>query len=173
MLYREFGIADKNRKVDQMATYKDEEVLTFIEAQIHPIDNSVPDCRCVIRLTSMHVYVSEDNFDGTFTDHYVFDNMKIDEILIDTPYATSVKLSETHGESDGFGTLKWSVSNSLIGKLLSRRKGGTVNSTQGNKEARKYLKIVYRDENGKIEHLYFDECSKNPASFIKVFESMR
>ncbi len=156
-----------------MATYKDEEVLTFIEAQIHPIDNSVPDCRCVIRLTSMHVYVSEDNFDGTFTDHYVFDNMKIDEILIDTPYATSVKLSETHGESDGFGTLKWSVSNSLIGKLLSRRKGGTVNSTQGNKEARKYLKIVYRDETGKIEHLYFDECSKNPASFIKVFESMR
>ena len=156
-----------------MATYKDEEVLASIEAQIHPMDNSVPDCRCVIRLTSMHVYVSEDNFDGTFTDHYVLNNMKIDEMLIDTPYATSVKLSETHGESDGFGTLKWSVSNSFIGKLLSRRKGGTVNSTQGNKEQRKYLKIVYRDENGKIEHLYFDECSKNPASFIKVFESMR
>ena len=156
-----------------MATYKDEEVLASIEAQIHPMDNSVPDCRCVIRLTSMHVYVSEDNFDGTFTDHYVLDNMKIDEILIDTPYATSVKLSETHGESDGFGTLKWSVSNSLIGKLLSRRKGGTINSTQGNKEARKYLKIVYHDETGKKENLYFDECSKNPASFIKVFESMR
>ena len=156
-----------------MATYKDEEVLASIEAQIHPADNRIPDCRCVIRLTSMHVYVSEDNFDGTFTDYYVLDNMKIDEILIDTPYATSVKLSETHGKSDGFGTLKWSVSNSLIGKLLSLRKGGTINSTQGNKEQRKYLKIVYRDENGKIEHLYFDECSKNPASFIKAFESMR
>ena len=156
-----------------MSTYNNEEVLASIEAQIHPTDNRIPDCRCVIRLTSMHVYVSEDNFDGTFTDYYVLDNMKIDEILIDTPYATSVKLSETHGESDGFGTLKWSVSNSLIGKLLSRRKGGTVNSTQGNKEARKYLKIVYRDENAKIEHLYFDECNKNPASFIKVFKSMR
>ena len=156
-----------------MATYKDEEVLGTIEAQIHPMDNSVPDCRCVIRLTSMHVYVSEDNFDGTYTDHYVLDIGKIDEMLIDAPYATSAKLGETHGDGDGFGSLKWSVSNSLIGKLLSRRKGGTVNSTQGNKERRKYLKIVYRDATGKIEHLYFDECSKNPASFIKVFESMR
>ena len=156
-----------------MPTYKDEEVLGTIEAQIHPMDNSVPDCRCVIRLTSMHVYVSENNFDGTFTDHYVLDNLKIDEMLIDTPYATSVKLSETHGESEGFGTLKWSVSNSLIGKLLTRRKGGTINSTQRNKERRKYLKIVYRDETGKKEQLYFDECSKNPASFIKVFERLR
>ena len=156
-----------------MSTYNGEEVLASIEAQIHPTDNRVPDCRCVIRLTSMHVYVSEDNFDGTFTDYYVLDNMKIDEMLIDTPYATSVKLSETHGERGTVGNLKWSVNHALIGKLLSLRKGGTINSTQGNKEQRKYLKIVYRDETGKIEHLYFDECSKNPASFIKAFKSMR
>ena len=56
-----------------METYKSEEVVEMLTAKIYPTDKRIPECRVIIRLTSRHLFISEDNYDGTFDDHYVID----------------------------------------------------------------------------------------------------
>ena len=78
-----------------METYKSEEVIELLDARIHPTDNTVPECKCYIRLTANHVFISEDNFDGTYDDHYILDIAQIDEIKISEPYKTSIGYTST------------------------------------------------------------------------------
>ena len=53
-----------------MEKYKSEEVIESLTAKIYPTDKRVPECVCYIRLTSGHVFISEDNYDGTYEDTY-------------------------------------------------------------------------------------------------------
>ena len=143
-----------------METYKSEEVIESLVARIHPTDNSVPECRCYIRLTSRHVFISEDNYDGTYEDHYVLDVSQIDEIKISEPYETSMGFTSTSLDKNG-------VKKSSV----SRKRHGALNS---NAEAalKKFLEIIYRGNNGKTEHLYFDECSSDPSLLINAFATL-
>lgn len=49
--------------------YRGGEVKAKLEGKICSYDKSVLDCLCAIYLIDNHIFVSEDNFDGTFTDH--------------------------------------------------------------------------------------------------------
>lgn len=63
--------------------YKGAEVKAKLEGKICSYDKSVPDSICAIYLTDMNIFVSEDNYDGTFTDHYVFPISGVADILME------------------------------------------------------------------------------------------
>lgn len=55
-----------------MNEYKGEKVIEKLKARLVPSNDSYPDCRCEILLTGQHLYVLEDNFDGTYETHFTF-----------------------------------------------------------------------------------------------------
>ena len=156
-----------------METYKSEEVIELLDARIHPTDNTVPECKCYIRLTANHVFISEDNFDGTYDDHYILDIAQIDEIRISEPYKTSIEYTSSSLEKNpGKKFYEWS--GGRIGGMLSggKKRHGALNP---DKEAasKKFLEIIYRKNYEKTEHLYFDEYSSSPSSLINAFNKLK
>ncbi len=68
-----------------MKEYSGETILEKITARIHQADPTVPDCRCELVLTGSHLFVLEDNFDGTYEEHYGLPVGHIENILISQP----------------------------------------------------------------------------------------
>ena len=156
-----------------MDIYKSEEVIESLNAKIHPTDKRVPECRCYIRLTSGHVFISEDNYDGTYEDHYILDVAQIEEIKISEPYKTAIgyisaSLDKNTGEKcvdskmGRFGE-KFSGSEKRHGALHPAKEAAS----------RKFFEIIYRENYEKTEHLYFDECSGAPSKFIAAFAKLK
>ena len=155
-----------------MENYRSEEVIASLNARIHPTDKRVPECRCYIRLTSDHVFVSEDNYDGTYEDHYILDVAQVDEIKISEPYSTSIgyisaSLDKNAGRKSDRG----------LGRLAEMLSGGKKGhgALHPDKEAasKKFLEIIYRENSEKTEHLYFDECSDAPSVFVNAFAGLK
>lgn len=152
-----------------MDMYRSEEVIESLNARLHPTDKRVPECGCYIILTSGHVFISEDNYDGTYEDHYILDLAQIDEIKISEPYKTSI------------GYTGVSLDKKAGVKSVDRRTGHIRDIFFGSKKrhgaldpaeeaaSRKFLEIIYRGDHERKEHLFFDECNGDPANFINAF----
>ena len=156
-----------------MEMYKSEEVKEMLTAKIYPTDKRIPECRVIIRLTPKHLFISEDNYDGTFEDHYVIDFAQIDEIKIDTPYKTSIDYSSKSLDKRGAGeSARWT--DGLLGGLLAfGRKGKNPGRREQEVTGRKFLEIIYKENYEKTEHLYFDECNKSPEGLIRALKSLK
>ena len=156
-----------------MEIYKSEEVMESLNARIHPTDKRVPECRCYIRLTSGHVFISEDNYDGTYEDHYILDVAQIDEIKISEPYKTSIGYTSASLDTNT-GKKSVDLRTGHLGELFSgsEKRHGAMHP---DKEAasRKFFEIIYRENYGKTEHLYFDECNGAPSAFINAFAKLK
>ncbi|MBO4908441.1 MAG: hypothetical protein J5476_04075 [Lachnospiraceae bacterium] len=138
-----------------MEMYKSEEVIASITARLHPTDNLVPECTCLIRVTPMHVFVSEDNYDGTYDDHYIIERSWIREIKISNPYKKSNGLDEAPIRR---GKGRW-----------ARKRGfGWLPGKKDGDPAAKFLEIIFLNQKGEDEHIYFDECTGNPETIIKA-----
>ncbi|MCR5355989.1 MAG: hypothetical protein K6E63_01155 [Lachnospiraceae bacterium] len=156
-----------------MEIYKSEEVIESLNARIHPTDKRVPECRCYIRLTPGHVFISEDNYDGTFEDHYILDVAQIDEIKISEPYKTSVGYTSTSLDKNG-GKKPADRRTGRLSEMFSGREK-RHGAFHPDKEAasRRFLEIIYRGNYEKTEHLYFDDCSGVPSGFINAFAKLK
>ncbi|MCR5799773.1 MAG: hypothetical protein K6G69_06835 [Lachnospiraceae bacterium] len=122
-----------------MDTYKTENVVEQITAKIHPSDKNIPDCRCYLVLTERHLFVMEDNYDGSFEEHYVIDIKFIDDITMSTPsnpLATSGRLNRF-------------------------------------RRPKKFLEVIYNDDNYVKQHLFFDEWDKLPKGLISGFQKIK
>ena len=153
-----------------MDTYKTENVVAEITAKIHPADKNIPDCRCNLVLTERHLFVLEDNFNGTFEEHYVIDIMFIDDITVSTPFNTD---STPKAGSAAFY-------NREASKREQFRESGSVITpfTSGGRLRRfarpkKYLEVIYNDDNYVKQHLFFDEWDKLPKGFICRFQKLK
>ena len=56
----------------KLKEYRGNRVLKQASARLVPWDDSKPDCICELLLTERNFYVLEDNYNGTYTEHYVF-----------------------------------------------------------------------------------------------------
>ena len=56
----------------KLKEYRGNRVLKQASARLVPWDASKPDCICELLLTERNFYVLEDNYNGTYTEHYVF-----------------------------------------------------------------------------------------------------
>ncbi len=157
-----------------MEMYKSEEVIDIVKARIYPTDNRIPECNVVIRLTSSHVFISEDNYDGTFEDHYILDIPQIKEIKIDSPYKTSIDYSGTSLDGKPAKETSHWAEGLLGGMFLTWGKKGNQGLHRDKLiTKRKFLEIVYMEKFEKAEHLYFDQCNKSPESLIKAFNKLK
>ena len=153
--------------------YDKESVEASFRARLHPTDNTVPECVCVIAIAGSHIYVSEDDDEGTFTDHYISEYAQIEDIRVSLPYKASVNLYEEPNTLAEKIKNSFGVRNGLVGKLLgpkedeSSSKNGKIGSPRA-----KYFEIVYYDENDKKESLFFNEWDRNPNAFISRFKEL-
>ena len=135
-----------------------EDIILSLIARLHPMNNLVPECDCRVALTGCCLYISEDNYDGTYTDHYVLDLGLIQELKISAPYANS--LGPDHDFKFGlFGMGRGPFNGGLVQKLLGVKEDNSSKTSKkpGHSEA-KYLEIVYSDDKtGKTEHLFLSD----------------
>lgn len=161
------------KKRGKMETYRGEEVKGSMTARLYPADNTVPECQCVLRITPMHLFVSEDNFDGTYEDHYILAHNMIEEIKVSAPYKKSVTLKEDMNPDKGsFGSGKWAVT-SVLERILRVNRGNVTNGSEKGIANKKLLEIVFLDDKFERQHIYFDEISKNSDTFIKLYNKAK
>ncbi len=143
-----------------MKTYSNENVITVMSARIHPADKTVPDCKCVLTLTDRRLVVSEDNYDGTFTDHYDISIRSIEDIIESTPDEN--KKQPAPGSAAD-------LTKGRDSEAYRQKAPGRLNRI---KRPAKYLEIIYIDDDFIKQHLFFDECDKSPKQFIKEFRKI-
>ena len=156
-----------------METYKGEEVIESLEARLYPTDNRVPECSCVVRLTSMHIFVSEDNYDGTFDDHYVLDLKMIEEVKIGKPFETSIGAVYKSDPKHGLFARSRRRKNRRGGSLYGPASDKVIYGEEFVDPNAKVLEIVYHDDNWNTQHIYFDECKKSPKAMIKAYNDLK
>ena len=153
-----------------MDTYKTENVVAEITAKIHPWDKNIPDCRCELVLTDRHLFVLEDNFNGTFEEHYVINIKFIDDITVSTPFKTDntpKRGSAAVANREATKREQFREAGSVIAPLTS---GGRLHRFS---RPKKYLEVIYNDDNYVKQHLFFDEWDKLPKGFICKFQKLK
>lgn len=137
--------------------YKGETVLTDLTARLMPPNDNYPDCRCELLLTKQHLYVLEDNFDGTYAEHFIF------------PIGQIQKLEEKRFEKTTAG--RTGITASLLA-LLSL--GGAIVSASGKKmTSDSLLTITYTDGMGGSKGLCFHELESRASVMESVFKQLK
>ena len=144
-----------------MKLYNTEKVLDNISARIRPIDKNIPDCICMLVLTEEHFYVIEDNYDGSYTEHYVIDVSLIKDIRLGIPEKNESKPAP----GSAADLEKGREARIFRLKAPGRLRGVAI--------PEKYLEIIYNDENNLKQHLYFDECDDQVKRFINSFKKIQ
>lgn len=146
----------------RLKEYKGEKIITQLSAKLLPPSNQYPDCICLLVLTDRHLYVLEDNFDGTYEIHFEFVLRKIDGIEIETWEKISTG-KDSRENLPVFATILvyWC---SIMFSLPSKK--------TNTKLKEKYVVIKYRTEQGEKEKIYF-YMPDGVKSFIKVFEKTK
>ena len=144
-----------------MDIYKGENIKISLLARIHPTDRNIPDCKCILALSERHLFVIEDNYDGTYTDHYVIDVNYIDDIIM-----SEFDKDEKKPEPGSAADQRERADTELLRKHPLRR-------LYVNNGPKKYLEVIYNDDNFLKQHLYFDECDNLPKGFIKAFKTLK
>ncbi len=143
-----------------MKLHNNEKVLDNMSARINPIDNNIPDCICMLVLTEDHLYVIEDNYDGSYTEHYVIDVSLIDDVRLSVP------------EKNENDSAPGSATDLRKGREASIFRLKAPGRLRGISIPKKYLEIIYNDDNGEKQHLYFDECDGQENKFINTFKKI-
>lgn len=143
--------------------YKGEEVVAQLSARLVPPSSDYPDCICELVMSKRHLYVLEDNYDGSWTFHFSFVLPEIDDVCQEVYAEKAEKNSgETHtnmlaavlGNAAGIGTFFYKG---------QRRTG-----------KRAYFVICYHTEQGNAKKIYFTEYEDSRAKdFGKAFQKER
>ncbi len=145
-----------------MRAYQGETVIQHIRAR--SMEKDCLDCVCDVLLTDAHVIVAEDNFDGTWTEHYVLPMRDMVSIGLRGVEAQGKKGAQTSGRvADALGA--------ALGGLFGARERQTtpVGSQKGGGN---YLCIAYRDGEA-LRQLYFYEWSGNIRKMSKALEQVK
>lgn len=141
--------------------YKGETVLTDMIARLIPPNNYYPDCMCFLLLTKYHLYVLEDNFDGTYMEHFVFPVLQIQKMEVQ-----KYKIWESVKESD-------------LSMILSTTLGIIINTVAIPSMSRervvrnKQFKITYVNGTGGSDTLYFQDLQSGAAAMEMVFKKLQ
>lgn len=137
--------------------YKGEKVLTDLTARLMPPNDNYPDCMCELLLTKQHLYVLEDNFDGTFAEHFIF------------PVSQIQKLEEKTFEKTTAG--RTGITAFLLA-LLSFG-GALVSASRKNMSSDSLLTITYTDGMGGSKGLCFHELESRATVMESIFKQLK
>lgn len=145
-----------------MDEYKGEKVIEKLKARLVPPNSNYPDCMCEILLTGQHLYVLEDNFDGTYETHFAFPVRQI--IKMETEEIA--KLSGKPEEEDK----AVSIAASLMGLLGGRAAAG---GRWKEKKTSAYFTITCHNGMGETERIYFTELQYSSKALRKAFAAVK
>lgn len=137
--------------------YKGETVLTNLTARLMPPNDNYPDCMCELLLTKQHLYVLEDNFDGTYAEHFIF------------PITQIQRLEEKRFDKTTAG--RTGITAFLLA-LLSLG-GAIVSAGRRNVTSDSLLTITYNDGMGVSKGLCFHELESGASVMESVFKQLK
>ena len=140
--------------------YRGQKVLDTVCARLIPPNDNYPDCECLVVLTAQHLYVLEDNYDGTYETHFEFVLREIDDIKIEQE------------ESDQYSENKTVSAASLIITEAVCALAGLIAVPGGNQRRnikKKFFVISYHDMQGEKRSIYFNMDHAGAKSFVKAF----
>lgn len=137
--------------------YKGETVLTDLTARLMPPNDNYPDCMCELLLTKQHLYVLEDNFDGTYAEHFIF------------PIAQIQRLEEKRFDKTTAG--RTGITAFLLAMLSLG--GAIVSAGRKNMASDSLLTITYDDGMGVSKGLCFHELESRASVMESVFKQLK
>lgn len=146
-----------------MNLYHNEPVLGVCEGRLVPPDPRYPDCRCTLLLTELCLYVIEDNYDGTYTEHFV---IPIEDVLCIERWAqmfSSSGVESTSVEPRGLSRFFYRI----VGPLAIARRG-----PQRARSAKEYVRVRYRNEDAREVFLHLSEA-EDPHAIARSLEKFR
>ena len=161
-----------------MDTYLDEPVLGYLNSHLVPPDNRYPDCLCMLILTESHLYVAEDNYDGTYTDHFAIPILDVQRIERWAQVLSKTGEETVTVEPRGWRRILYRLNGplararrDLAGQRMAERNpmAGHSGST---KSAREYVRVLYRAEDGGEASLYFSDAG-NPQPLSRALEKYK
>jgi hypothetical protein len=144
-------------------TYLDEHVLSYLDCRLVPPDNRYPDCRCALILTELRLYVSEDNFDGTYTDHFAIPILDVLRVERWAQVFSSIGEESVTVEPRGWRRILYRLNGPIA---IARRDPRSVRS------AREYVRVLYRAEDGCETALYFSDAG-DPRLLSRELEKFK
>ena len=142
--------------------YRGQKIIAVLSARLVPPDCNYPDCVCMLVLTNQHLYVLEDNFDGTYEVHFEFVLREIDGIEIETwEQASGLKGGEPPLPTFATILIYW------FGVMFSLPAGKPNRVVK-----EKYVTVNYHTEQGKKEKIYFHMLD-SAKGFKKAFEKTK
>lgn len=148
-----------------ISEYRGQNVIAQLEARLVPPNKNYPDCECILVLTNQHLYVLEDNFDGSYETHFEFVLREIDAIDIER---VSYNLNLKGNAGNQTGSYIISAVLGLIGGVLVM-----PDESQNRTMRSKYIVICYHTVQGEKEKIYFNMPSFGTSGFLKAFRKIR
>ena len=144
--------------------YRGQKVMDTFGARLIPPNDRYPDCKCLLVLTAQHLYVLEDNYDGTYETHFEFVLREIDDIRIEQE------------ESDHYSENKAVSAASLIITEVVCALAGLIAVPGGNQKRnikKKFFVISYHDMQGEKGNIYFNMDHAGAKDFIRMFHKLK
>lgn len=147
-----------------LGEYRGQKIIGALTGRLIPPGNNYPDCECVLVLTGQHLYILEDNFDGTCDTHFEFVLGEVDDMQIE-----KIQSSSGSGLQPGAVSAFALEVVSVLGGPLAGSLAGPWKSTA----VRRYFVISYHTELGGREKIYFNEFDSRARGFIKIFKKAK
>ena len=163
---------------ERLNTYLDEPVLGKLTCRLVPPDNRYPDCVCTLMLTELRLYVIEDNYNGTDTEHFAIPIQRVLRIERQGRFNHDGSGETVTVEPKGWkrylyrliGPFAQARRESLWHELMCGLFGGLHNANDhGRISAQEYVRVLYRTEDGGEASLYFSEAG-NPYTISRELE---
>lgn len=149
----------KKPVVTGISEYNGFPVYSSAKARLVPWGDSKPDCMCELLLTELYLYVLEDNFDKTYTEHYVVPVNKISFLGI----TTSVSRGKDKAAA-AMNTAAAAVMGAVTGIYVYDGK-----SMSGKRKVNYYLRIDYLNDCGEVETIYFEDLDLQVEKFVEYW----
>lgn len=152
--------ANKDDNSDSLKNYHGFPVLCHAQAKLVPWGDSKPDCVCELLLTELYLYALEDNYNNTYTEHYIIPVKKLKYIGI-----TSTVTREKNVESSAMLDAATLVVGAVSGMYVHN-----VSGTKPGKKVKYYLRIDYMNDESKNETIFFENFNRQTEKMIEKLQ---
>lgn len=144
--------------------YRGQKIMDTFSGRMIPPNDNYPDCECLVMLTAQHLYVLEDNYDGTYETHFEFVLSEVDDVKI---------VQEKNDQYSGNQTVSAA---SVVATGVICALAGLITVPGGNQKRtvkKKFFVINYHDVQGEKRNIYFEMDRAGGKGFVKTFHKLK
>ncbi len=144
--------------------YRGQKIMNTFSGRLIPPNDNYPDCECLIVLTEQHLYVLEDNYDGTYETHFEFVLGEVDDVKI---------VQEKKDQYSGNQSVS-AASVVVTGVICAL--AGLIAVPGGNQKRtikKKFFVISYHDVQGENRNIYFEMERAGGKGFVQTFHKLK